>query len=58
MSAVPDIRALALRGHKDGDDGFYGFSLGEPDLLWRKFVSALYHSKTYADLETPTRFLH
>ena len=57
-SDTSHIRALALRGHKDGEDGFYGFSLGEPDLLWRKFVSALYHSKTYADLETPTRFLH
>ena len=57
-SDVSHIRALALRGHNNGSDGFYGFSLGEPDLLWRKFVSALYHSKTYADLETPTRFLH
>ena len=57
-SDTSHIRALALRGHNDGEDGFYGFSLGEPDLLWRKFVSALYHGKTYADLETPTRFLH
>lgn len=57
-SDTSHIRALALRGHNEGADGFYGFSLGEPDLLWRKFVSALYHSKTYADLETPTRFLH
>lgn len=55
---ISHIRALALRGHNNGSEGFYGFSLGEPDLLWRKFVSALYHSKTYADLETPTRFLH
>lgn len=57
-SDISRVRALALRGHNSGAEGFYGFSLGEPDLLWRKFVSALYHSKTYADLETPTRFLH
>jgi len=57
-SDISHIRALALRSHNEGTSGFYGFSLGEPDLLWRKFVSALYHSKTYADLETPTRFLH
>ena len=57
-SDISHIRSLALRGNNNGSDGFYGFSLGEPDLLWRKFVSALYHSKTYSDLETPTRFLH
>ncbi|MFT3959982.1 GNAT family N-acetyltransferase [Propionivibrio sp.] len=57
-SDISHIRSLALRGNNNGADGFYGFSLGEPDLLWRKFVSALYHSKTYSDLETPTRFLH
>ena len=57
-SDISHIRALALRGHDNGSNGFYGFSLGEPDILWRKFVSALYQSKTYTDLETPTRFLH
>ncbi len=57
-SDVSHIRALALRGHNEGANEYYGFSLGEPDLLWRKFVSALYHSKTYMDLDTPTRFLH
>ena len=56
-SDVSHVRALALRGHNEGGNEFYGFSLGEPDLLWRKFVSALYHSKTYSDLESPTRFL-
>jgi len=57
-SDVSHLRALALRGHSEGDKAFYGFSLGEPDLLWRKFVTALYHSKTYMDLDQPTRFLH
>lgn len=57
-SDISHLRALALRSNSNGDGGYYGFSLGEPDILWRKFVSALYHSKTYADLDTPTRFLH
>ena len=57
-SDVSNIRSLALRGNGNGSDGFYGFSLGEPDLLWRKFVSALYRSKIYSDLDTPTQFLH
>jgi GNAT superfamily N-acetyltransferase len=57
-SDVSNIRSLVLRGNGNGADGFYGFSLGEPDLLWRKFVSALYRSKIYSDLDTPTQFLH
>jgi hypothetical protein len=57
-SDVSNIRSLALRENSSGADGFYGFSLGEPDLLWRKFVSALYRSKIYSDLDTPTRFLY
>ena len=54
---VSHLQSLVLRSNKEEPDGFYGFRLGEPDILWRKFVSALYHSKTYSDLETPTRFL-
>ncbi|MDR0578150.1 MAG: hypothetical protein LBI87_11620 [Candidatus Accumulibacter sp.] len=52
-SDVSRVRSLALRG----SDGLYGFRVENLDLLWRKFVSALYHSKTYTDLENPTRFL-
>ena len=55
---VSHLQSLVLRGSTTEEpDGFYGFRLGEPDILWRKFVSALYHSKTYSDLDTPTRFL-
>ena len=54
-----DISRLRSRArHGNGPDGIYGFHLGEADLPWQKFVSALYHSKIYSDLETPTRFLH
>jgi GNAT superfamily N-acetyltransferase len=56
-SDISRIRSLVQRGNPKGPEGFYGFSLGEPDLLWRKFVSALYQSKTHTDLESPTRFL-
>jgi hypothetical protein len=31
--------------------------LGEPDLIWRKFVNALYSGSTHADLENATRFM-
>lgn len=54
---VSHFRALALRENSNGFNGFYGFRLGEPDVNWRKFVSALYHGTTYGDLETATRFL-
>lgn len=36
---------------------YYGFRIGEPDLLWRKFVTALYHGHTHTDLDQATRFL-
>jgi hypothetical protein len=55
---ISHFRALALRENNNGSNGFYGFHLGEPDILWRKFVSALYHGTTYSDLDTATRFLH
>ena len=55
-SEVSRFRALALREKNNGSKGYYGFRLGEPDLLWRKFVAALYHSTTYSDLDTATRF--
>jgi len=36
---------------------YYGFRIGEPDLVWRKFVTALYHGHTHSDLDQATRFL-
>jgi len=35
----------------------YGFQIGEPDLVWRKFVNALYDGRTHSDLDNATRFL-
>ncbi len=54
---VSHFRSLALRENNNGYNGFYGFRLGEPDIVWRKFVSALYSSTTHNDLDTATRFL-
>jgi hypothetical protein len=56
-SDISHMRSMVLRDSNNGSSEFYGFSLGEPDLLWRKFVSVLYHGQTYSDLESPTRFL-
>ena len=37
--------------------GFYGFKLVEPDLAWRKFVSALKSGQTHEDMTNATQFL-
>jgi len=36
---------------------YAGFRIGEPDLVWRKFVTALYEGQTHSDLDQATRFL-
>ena len=42
----------------DLDDQHYcGFRIGEPDLVWRKFVAALYEGHTHGDLDQATQFL-
>jgi hypothetical protein len=51
---VSRIRVAACR---QAGSGFYGFLLGEPDLIWRKFVNALYSGSTHADLEDATRLM-
>jgi len=35
----------------------YGFQIGEPDVVWRKFVNALYDGRTQGDLDDAARFL-
>jgi len=42
---------------RQAEPGAYDFELGEPDLIWRKFVNALYRGSTQADLEDATRFM-
>lgn len=56
-SEISVVKALAVRDKANGFNGFYGFRVGEPDLVWRKFVSALEHGHTHEDLEHSTMFL-
>jgi GNAT superfamily N-acetyltransferase len=51
------VRAMAVRGKVSGDKIFYGFTLAEPDLAWRKFVGALNTGITHDDLENATKFM-
>jgi len=51
------VRAMAVRGKASGDRIFYGFTLAEPDLAWRKFVGALNTGITHDDLENATKFM-
>jgi len=51
------VRAMAVRSKRSGGHMFYGFTLAEPDLAWRKFVGALSAGATQGDLDNATRFL-
>ena len=51
------VRAMAVRGRSSGDKIFYGFTLAEPDVAWRKFVGVLTAGITHSDLENATRFM-
>lgn len=56
---VSHLRAQAMsRTSKGSSAGYYGFRLGEVDVLWKKFVSALHHCTTHSDLEAEARLLH
>jgi GNAT superfamily N-acetyltransferase len=55
-----DVSRLTVQAvqETDVDDHRYcGFRIGEPDLVWRKFVTALYEGHTHSDLDQATRFL-
>ena len=54
---VSQVSAFILREKRSEARGLYGFRLAEPDINWRKFVSALHGSKIYSDLDNATRFL-
>ena len=51
------LTVQAVNGSDIEDKHFCGFSIGEPDLIWRKFVTALYEGHTHTDLDQATRFL-
>jgi GNAT superfamily N-acetyltransferase len=55
-----EISRLTVQAVQQTDvDGrhYCGFQIGEPDLIWRKFVTALYAGHTHTDLDQATRFL-
>lgn len=54
---VSTVKARAVNVSTDGVSSYFGFSLGEPDLVWNKFLAVLAAGKTHGDLEEATRFL-
>ncbi len=56
-SEISVVKVLAVRGKANGFNGFYGFRVGEPDLIWRKFVNVLQQGHTHEDLEHATLYL-
>ena len=56
-SEVSEMR-VQIAQETDCDEKHYvGVRIGEPDLVWRKFVNALYSGHTHTDLDQATRFL-
>ena len=54
---VSRLTVQAVTGSGSEDKRYCGFRIGEPDLIWRKFVTALYQGHTHTDLDQATRFL-
>ena len=51
------VSAFILREKRRDSRGLYGFRVDEPDITWRKFVSALCGGTVYTDMDHATRFL-
>ncbi|MDP1652072.1 MAG: GNAT family N-acyltransferase [Rhodocyclaceae bacterium] len=54
---VSTVKAMAVRDHVNGANNVYAFNLGEPDVVWNKFISALALGKTYGDLDEASQFV-
>ena len=54
---VSRISVFIVREKRSEARGLYGFQIDQPDLAWRKFVSALCGGVVYSDLDNATRFL-
>jgi len=55
-----EVSRLTVQSVQEADldqQHYCGFRIGEPDLVWRKFVNALYAGQTHSDLDQATRFL-
>lgn len=54
---VSRLTVQVVQGTDLDDKHYSGFRIGQPDLVWRKFVTALYQGHTHSDLDQATRFL-
>lgn len=54
---ISRLTVQVVQGTDLDDKHYSGFRIGEPDLVWRKFVTALYQGHTHSDLDQATRFL-
>lgn len=52
-----EVSSIWASASSELEDGIYVFQMGEPDLIWRKFVNALDSGSTHADLQNATRFM-
>ena len=57
LNEVSRLTVQAVQETDVDDHHYCGFRIGEPDLVWRKFVTALYEGHTHTDLDQATRFL-
>ena len=57
LNEVSRLTVQVAREAEIDDQHYCGFRIGEPDLVWRKFVTALYEGHTHQDLDQATRFL-
>jgi GNAT superfamily N-acetyltransferase len=57
LNEISRLTVQVAREAEVDDQHYCGFRIGEPDLVWRKFVTALYEGHTHQDLDQATRFL-
>ncbi|MBL8404230.1 MAG: GNAT family N-acetyltransferase, partial [Dechloromonas sp.] len=57
LNEVSRLTVQVVQETEINDQHYCGFRIGEPDLVWRKFVTALYEGHTHTDLDQATRFL-
>uniref|UniRef100_Q47JF3 N-acyl amino acid synthase FeeM catalytic core domain-containing protein n=1 Tax=Dechloromonas aromatica (strain RCB) TaxID=159087 RepID=Q47JF3_DECAR len=57
LNEISRLTVQAVQETDVDDQHYCGFRIGEPDLVWRKFVTALYEGHTHTDLDQATRFL-
>lgn len=54
---ISTVKAMAVRERVNGAPDVYAFNLGEPDVVWSRFIGVLTGGQTHEDLEQASRFL-